>query len=87
MIDTVKVKTIFIKKNNVGSEIIHGRIYIILHLHLHSAEIDRVRNLSSVSVRTFRPKLLNRCLEALTCASPANMIQGIGDLSGLTFCD
>ena len=87
MIDTVKGKTIFVKKNSVGSEIIHGMIYVILHLHLYSAKIDQIRNLSSVSVRTFRPKLLNQCLEALTCLSLTNMVQGISDRFSLTFCD
>jgi hypothetical protein len=87
VIDTVEDKTIFVKKNSVGSEIIHGRIYVILHLHLHSAEIDRIRNLGSVSVRTFRPKLFDRCLEAPTCLSLTNMVQGISDRFSLTFCD
>jgi hypothetical protein len=87
VIDTVEGKTIFVKKNSVGSEIIHGRIHVILHFHLHGAEIDRIRNLGSVSVRTLRPKLPDRCPEAPTCLSPTNMVQGIGDCFSLKFGD
>ena len=55
MIGSIKVNAILIKKKNVGSEFVYGRIYIILHFHLNSAEIYRVKNLCSVSVRIFWP--------------------------------
>ena len=55
MISSVKINAILIEKNNVDFKFIYRRIHLILHFHLDSAEIDRVKNLCRISVRIYGP--------------------------------